>query len=530
MNGSGSHSTGQKVSRRRLLQAVAAAGLVGVTGGRAAGQDTYDWTDATEDAYYYSRYNAESLLLSGNGVTYPRSRARRAEFDDLIDEIRDESGLDELPIRGLRSVVIAPYNAGDPSFVERPVYNPRPVQDTLRWAEPESQTITPRGLSWTIAADVVWSTLFEDVGVTPSSDEDDFYAQLFGQTAQRGINYGFLEEEALRDSRREDDESADKVFLVREYDVATGEATSGSEADDRPIDYLSTLWALSLATAFVDGGALGYDTPEPAVDEELVVELTDMVARTVVTELSGSEIVSKGSVRDLGTALSAVGWYVTQGDDGDVVDAAEEYADSLVSFAIEAMDIDGRVGPVDENVNQAAVQGAVGQGLLLAEETAGTDSEVEGELAIEYLLDNLWQRGLDVFDDERPGPMTQLTVRDAGDIVGGLNAADEILNLEAVEDTIFPSFFRSLFIRGRLQRAERSESRDPDADFILPLPANAGGQFGQAPVYNTALAYDLPTDRWEVANARFSATAMYLATQSGWIGSFEGDTGDRGIP
>lgn len=70
----------------------------------------------------------------------------------------------------------------------------------------------------------------------------------------------------------------------------------------------------------------------------------------------------------------------------------------------------------------------------------------------------------------------------------------------------------------------RPPSRNQDAEHTLPLPPKAGGEFGQAVVYNGAVAYDADGDSWSVTDERFyTAEALYLANQDIWLSNWGGD-------
>nr|WP_245742155.1 hypothetical protein [Natrinema salaciae] len=174
-------------------------------------------------------------------------------------------------------------------------------------------------------------------------------------------------------------------------------------------------------------------------------------------------------------------------------------------------------------VNQAATQGIVGQGLLWASELDGVDRSDTAETVLGYMLDELWDSDAGTFKSGASASTYAITARDAGDITGGLNAADAVLEMNGVKDT-FAQFFNQTFNRGRLQRAERPQSRSEDAEYTLPLPPEAGGEYGQAAVYNAAVEYDSSADEWTVTDDRFDTEwSLYLANQDIWIGQWGGD-------
>jgi hypothetical protein len=181
--------------------------------------------------------------------------------------------------------------------------------------------------------------------------------------------------------------------------------------------------------------------------------------------------------------------------------------------------------------NQAATQGVVGQGLLWASEMEGVDHTSTAEEVLGYMTDTLWDEDAGTFASGEDDDTYTVTARDAGDITGGVNAADEVLGTDGAQE-IYASFFNNTLRRGRLQRAERPATRIEDSEHTLPLPQDAGGEFGQAAVYNTEVEYDTGADEWTVTDDTFTtAQALYLANQEIWISQWGNDFYEgRGVP
>ncbi|MFA9418376.1 hypothetical protein [Natrinema sp. HArc-T2] len=238
------------------------------------------------------------------------------------------------------------------------------------------------------------------------------------------------------------------------------------------------------------------------------------------SQFSPADIASQ-STRQLGQTLGAVGWYGTQAGSGELQSNAVEYANALAEQVDANLDDNGLVN--NGSTNQAATQGIIGQGLLWASELDSVDHTDTATDVLGYMTDELWDGDAGTFKSGSNADTYTITARDAGDITGGLNAADAVLELSGVKDT-FARFFNQTFNRGRLQRAERPQSRDENAEYTLPLPPEAGGEYGQAAVYNTAVEYDPAADEWSVTDDRFNTEwALYLANQDIWIGQWAGD-------
>ena len=100
-----------------------------------------------------------------------------------------------------------------------------------------------------------------------------------------------------------------------------------------------------------------------------------------------------------------------------------------------------------------------------------------------------------------------ITPRDAGDITGGINAADAVLGMDVKEQ--YARYFDQTVNRGRLQRAERTPSRDGNAEHTLSLPPMAGGEHDSSD----------------------TEASLYLANQEIWISQWGGDFYQgRGVP
>jgi hypothetical protein len=300
------------------------------------------------------------------------------------------------------------------------------------------------------------------------------------------------------------------------------------------------VWFLSDITSLAQNGWFGYVNPRPLIPKEAgadgvfdmdigIQEIADGVAEATMNLFSPAEIVEMESTRSVGLMLAAIGYYGTQAGSEEARQNATEYANALADELAVHVGSDGRV--TDGTANQAATQGIVGQGLLWAGQLDGFDREPIASTVLGYMLDELWDEEAGTFATGADDDVYTITARDAGDITGGLNAADTVLGMDGVKSQ-FATFFDQTFNRGRLQRAERPQSRDESANHTLPLPPEAGGEYGQAAVYNAEVEYDTTADEWSVTDDSFDTEgALYLANQDIWIGQWAGDFYQgRGVP
>jgi len=370
---------------------------------------------------------------------------------------------------------------------------------------------------------VTWAKNFQKHFETlPPGIAAKFRAQMLTTLAQIGTNATLI-------AGGPDDDGAltkgDSLELVSEF-----RPNDGTVVDDtaRPNHHSAMLWFLSDFTSLAGNGWFGYENPEPLVTKGKIQQRTDGMAQTTIDLFDPADVVEMGSTRDLGQMLGAVGWYGTHAGGDDLRAAAASYADDLAAEVDAHLDGNGHVA--DGAANGAATQGAVGQGLLWASQIDGVDHRDTAETVLGYLLEELWDEDAGTFATS-PGASTyRITSRDAGDVTGGLNAADALLDLDVQE--VYARYFNGTFNRGRLQRAERPNSRDEGAEFTLPLPPAAGGEYGQAAVYNDAVEYDAGADEWTVVDDTFTTSwALYTANQDIWIGNWAGDFFQgRGVP
>jgi hypothetical protein len=436
--------------------------------------------------------------------------------------------VDEPPVKN-PNLNVAAFTEGDPHFTQKPVLSGpdgRPDAATLTWDAPKSsKVVSPASLAWTHLKGVTWAKNFQShFGVLPQGIAAKFRSQMLTTVAQIGVDSSLI---AGGPDGNGALTRADGSFpLVSGFDPVEGEVVDGRP---RPTQHAAMLWFLSDLTSLAGNGWYGYVNSEPLIPKKKKIQqLTDGVGRATMS-FSPSRVVESGSTRDLGLVLGAVGWYGTHAGSNEMRSKATDYANALADEVASHTDGNGRVGGGAEN--QAATQGAVAQGLVWASQVEGVDRTVAAEPVVGYMLDELWDGDAGTFASGTDDSAYTITARDAGDVTGGINAADAVLGTSGLKE-VYARYFDETFNWERLQRAERPPSRDPEAERTLPLPPEAGGEFGQAAVYNGAVEYDSESDEWSVTDRRFyTEEALYLANQDIWISHWGGDFYQgRGVP
>jgi len=460
-----------------------------------------------------------NISMSGNGVLFPHNDEQQAQFDQRFPAMLEAAGQEQPPVTNA-NLNMAAFTEGDPSFTQQPVLEDesgRPDASTLEWDKSQSSgVVSPSSLAWTHLKGVTWAKNFEaHFDVLPDDLAAEFRSEVLSTLAQIGINAALIaggpqENGALT-------AGDDSLKLVSGFRPSGPEIT---DATPRVHHHSSMLWFLSEMVSLAQGGWFGYENPEPLIPAENIQQLTDGMFQATRSQFSPADIASQ-STRQLGQTLGAVGWYGTQAGSDELQSNAVEYANALAEQVDANLDDNGLVN--NGSTNQAATQGIIGQGLLWASELDGVDHTDTATDVLGYMTDELWDGDARTFKPGSNADTYTITARDAGDITGGLNAADAVLELSGVKD-MFARFFNQTFNRGRLQRAERPQSRDENAEYTLPLPPAAGGEYGQAAVYNAAVEYDPDANEWSVTDDRFDTEwALYLANQDIWIGQWAGD-------
>ncbi|MEF8785368.1 MAG: halocyanin domain-containing protein [Haloarculaceae archaeon] len=506
-------------------------------GGEQATQD-YDWQAATFDSYWYSLYNmSTNIAMSGNGVPFPLNEQMEQLRDQRLPAMLENANAERPPIAN-PNLSLAAFTEGDPHFTQQPVFEDdsgRPDASTLAWDKSQaSGVVSPSSAAWTHLKGVTWAKNFQaHFDILPGDMAPMFRAQLLSTLAQVGINATIL----VGGSRGNGALTHGDTFeFLSEYRPSEGRIEDETR---RPHHHAAMLWFLSDMNSLAQNGWFGYENPRPLLPRAAgadavfdppvgIQEITDGVASTTMDLFGPADVASQESTRSVGLMLAAVGYYGPQASSDDQLRAAVDYANELAGVIEDTLDGNGRVQNGAEN--QAATQGIVAQGLLWASQMDGVDHTDTAESVLGYMTDTLWDDDAGTFASGEGDTTYTITARDAGDITGGLNAADAVLELSGTKET-FARFFDETFNTGRLQRAQRPPSvggRDNEP----PLPPEAGGEFGQAAVYNAEIEYDTDAGEWSVTDDSFqTAGALYLANQDIWVGNWAGDFYQgRGVP
>ncbi len=350
---------------------------------------------------------------------------------------RTTTGSNRRSTSACRRYCRTPTSTNPPSRTRTSTWPPSPGATRTSRSSPCSTS----SLAWTHLKGVTWAKNFEThFEILPESLAAKFRAQMLTTLAQLGIVAGLVGGGPEENGALTKGESLELVSAFRPADGSYPDRTA------RPTHHAAMLWFLSDMTSLAQNGWFGYVNPEPLVPAEKIQQLTDGVAKTTMNLFDPSDVVGAGSVRDLGLLLGAMGWYGTHAGSDEMVAGAADYANALASAVESNPDGNGRV----ENgaANQAATQGVVGQGLLRASQVDGVDYASTAESVLGYLAEELFDADAGTFASGEDASTYRITARDAGDITGGVNAADELLGMDLKDQ--YARFFDQTFNRGRL--------------------------------------------------------------------------------
>jgi hypothetical protein len=462
-----------------------------------------------------------NIAMSGNGITFPQpgNEEQVQTFQERIKGIAQNADVDRPPVNN-PNLNMAPFTRGDPHFTQQPVLageDGRPDASTLMWDKSKSsRTVSPSSLAWTQTKGVTWAKNFEQhFDILPESIAPKFRSQVLTTMAQLGTKF------ALVDGNLRANE--EDLTLVSGFTPGQGVTDDSVQLNH----HSAMLWFLSDLVSLAENGWFGYVNPEPLIPVENLQKLADAMGGTTMNRFSPDSL-SSASTRDVGQLLGAVGWYGTHAGSDEMAGKAAQYANGLAETIESNLDGNGLVANGAEN--QAATQGIVGQGLVWASQIDAVDHSSTAESVLGYLFEELFDDDAGTFASGTDANTYRITTRDAGDITGGVNTANAVLGMDVTDQ--YARFFNRTLNRGRLQRAERPPSRDENAEFTLPLPPAAGGEFGQAAVYNQAVEYDTSSQEWSVVDDAFvTADALYLANQELWVSQWGGSFFEgRGVP
>lgn len=434
----------------------------------------YTASTANEEGYWYSRYNMMSLTMqSGLGETFMPDPQQIA----MAVQMAGQNPSDPVMVPTNPALLSVVYAGGDPHYVT--MGTPMDWQ-TLRWKGGSSR-LTEEATAWTITKEIEWAKMFH-VDFHFGTPADDF-----GST-QRFAGMMI-------------------AMMAKMQMMAFQQNPSGFEASNRG-DY-AALTAFSDAAGLYGASALPHSTTNRYADSNAAMLATGLARQQFQKVLA----TTPKNAADLSLGIQSLVWYGTLTDDPSELLSAREtvvrWADKLAAKETD--------NPVDRAYKI--------RGLIEAGRTTNDPKYLDHAAKTFKAL----VRGF----DEKYGVLRgtkRLEIEGVGEIAGAMNSAmlflGDRIDQVAAKDT-FGKWWEGTVDLSGVQIAapaipDFKGAYETNQDPLnlrypaLPLPADAGGQFGIAPVFAASITWK--HHAWQADQSNFdTAGAMHTSTEMMWF-------------
>lgn len=434
----------------------------------------YTADTANEEGYWYSRYNMMSLTMqSGLGETYMPDPQQIA----MAVQMAGQNPSDPVMVPNNPALLSVVYAGGDPHYVT--VGTPMDWQ-TLRWKGGGSR-VTEEASAWTITKEIEWARMFH-VDFHFGTPTDDF-----GSTQRfAGMMIAMM---------------AKMQLMAWQQNPARFEASNRG-------DY-AALTAFSDAAGMYGASALDHSTTNRCADSNAAMLATNLARQQFQKVLA----TLPKSAAELSLGIQSLVWYGTLTNDPSELLSAREtvlrWADKLAAKETD--------NPVD--------RAYVIRGLIEAGRTTNDPKYLDhAAKTFKALI-----RGF----DEKYGVLRgtkRLGTDGVGEIAGAMNSAmlflGDRIDQVAAKDT-FGKWWEGTVDLSGVQitapaipdfKGAYETNQDPlNLRYpALPLPADAGGQFGIAPVFAASISWK--RHAWQADQSNFdTAGAMHTSTEMMWF-------------
>jgi len=468
-----------------LLAIIGTAAFAG--SGLLAGLDSFQPVDAEEEGYWYSRYNLGNLVMrSGMGLTFKPPMEAVKSMMQAVDA-NPNDGDSPMVKKGI-ALLKAVYKSGDPHYIK-----PLDVNDfsTQRWDPATFEKVVNASASgWTIIKEAEWAKQFHVDG-------------HFGSPSSNfGAQWRFVGMVMNASAKTQ------AAYLLQHLRGENGLITDSNGQLDWTGQWI-LLEAFSNLAGYLDQPTLPHSSSNRYRDPR-AAKLFGSAAARLFAALNHRQ---PQNVRELSQAVQALTWYAA---------ADQKNRDAALGRA--------RALALQLSLSEAKGAGQRGYKLrgLIEAWRLSQDPFFKREAA--YAFNELvapynFEHGM--FKGE-----TSHSIDDVAAILGATNAAKLFLG-EAIDqnlaEKLFSNFFESAFNLGQLQQSVPPipvgkgtfEQAEPPLYYgypSLPKPPMAGGQYGIAPVFASAISWNAAANRFRVSNHRFdTAGAMHAANELIWF-------------
>ncbi len=452
-----------------------------------------------EESSWYSIMNVLALSL-GSGMGIPSDQSWIGNM-----------GID---LSGLRmrnpSVLNAFFKNGDPHLNKN--FSQTDL-DTWRWSSDSfDTTLVPQAQGWSILAETECAKWLN--------------APLSSQEISQNMRTEWMSNSALlcAQAREQCDFAFNNLRNSNGLFAQAAEAGSVRITDSAANleDQFCMLWACSdvAMLAGQSGSALADDTARGRF-----LGLADELFQNISENKDSLLDTSIDKVQAQSVAVPALSWYACATASQDLKARSlwllREFADNLVK----AQDASETVG--NTIVDAAAALRALTEAYRITKLRTYAESATK----IFNYIESQWWKVPGVYAQTPLSGEYTYNVDDIGVIVGALNASHMFLNDRIDRDIAvlrMRLFFCKTFNVAGLQMSMPStdflpewlRQREPENHFrydTMPLPAQAGGDFGLAPVFAGEISYDPHTDTW-ARNMWFDTqSAMHSCCELLWV-------------
>ena len=448
-------------------------------------QQLYSWQNAVDESYWYSISNTEALIHSGLGIEL-------ADQDALLTRFIGEAGFalgDEPVIVPL----LLPYSGGIPEYTQ---------SASLEWrGNPRDELIRTLPVAATVVAYAAQAKQLERLFQTGI---DQHSTTRLGTTLR-----GYLASEAASFAYREMRDPIHDLYFPSSAEL---------DAEFNPLDQIAMLWALAELTTLTDGYAF----------------YRGSVSR-FESELWANDLFE--AIDTYGTANPD--WFELSPDDNALyVQALSSYASTVSSASVLEKAVDlihssarSLGDSIEDNDSETPTIARAIRALITAQWMTGDESFRQDALDLWERMNAQWNQQLCLFNLSTQGTQEryEYSASEIGDIVGAFSALIYGAGLDELKAQ-YAAFFDKAVKESRLIRSETDLAGGALDGDVVPVPIEAGGPFGTAPVFAGKVMFD-PSDsnpdrgEWYVTNSEFDTfRAMYLATQLIWIGQRDRQT------
>ncbi|MDH7481730.1 MAG: hypothetical protein QHH26_07135 [Armatimonadota bacterium] len=470
------------------------------------GRCIIDMDTAREQATWYSVVNTIALCL-GSGMGIPLNESDAQNIFDMIGVSPDN-----LPLKNPQ-LLKAFWKSGDPHLMRD--FSERDL-GTWRW-NPDSfdRTLVPQAQGWPIIAEcecAKWFAVPQEAEVLPADFRNEWRINglLLATIARLQCNFAF---ENLRNNRG--------LFAMQ----AQPGSVQITDANANLEDQACMLWACSDVAMLAAGEGANAIYKSPDVNRKFI-NLANELFEAIDANKDSLLENSSNPILGQSVAIEALIWFACTSDAQDLRARSlwmlREFADNLV-----------RAQEKSEMVGNTLIDACSAlRALIEAFRVTRVKTYAQTAAKIfDYVESQWWQAPAETY---APSPFASeytFNADDVGQILGALNETRLFLRARAnsrLAELRLREFFCNVVNLSGFQMSMPSTNfmpqwlrdREPSEHFrsgSIPLPSQANGEHGIAPVMAGEIGYDVQSDTWSRRMIFDTPAAMHTCCEMIWI-------------